>query len=451
MSLKDLLAKMLAKGFATKSEQAEVATAVEGADDATKAELATEIAEVAQLPEEAETEIDEETLKALVTGKLSEVVKNAETEMAKKIETMSNDMVSKFMAGVKSNRKTATATPVAKGKFEESKSFFKSLFQNDMASLKAAGYLDTATAGTAGYLVPPAEFIAEVYRIAETEYGVARREMRYIPKSGAGDTITVPALGTSVSSFWTGQGVAKTSTEPSFNLPTITLKKLAAIVPWTDEFEEDMGVNAVQLLATLFAESLAKMEDEAFFKGDGSAGYGSFTGILNNTSVNEVALTSASIEDITAEKLLDMQDETPAGALQGAKYYMHRSVLSIVRKLRENNDGTGAFIYQAPGAGQPATLWNVPVEIVEAMPAVSDDAAETAFVIFGNLKNTCIISDKGNIALKVFDSGVVRNVGNNADLNLITQDMKALRVVRRVGFTVALPAGITVLKTGASS
>lgn len=447
MNLKDLLAKLLAKGFATKSEQAEVATAVEGADDATKAELATEIAEVAKLPEESEDNLDEEALKALVTGRVNEIAKSA-TEKA--FEKMSDELVSKFMAGVKENRKTAVATPVAKGKFEESKSFFKSLFQNDMTSLKAAGYLDTATPGTAGYLVPPAEFIAEVYRIAETEYGVARREMRYIPKSGAGDTITVPALGTSVSSFWTGQGVAKTSTEPSFNLPTVTLKKLAAIVPWTDEFEEDMGVNAIQLLATLFAESLAKMEDEAFFKGDGTSTYGGFTGILNNTSTNDVVLASASIEDLTAEKLLDMQDETPAGALQGAKYYMHRSVLSIVRKLRTNS-GTGDFIYQAPGAGQPATIWNYPVEIVEAMPSVSDDDADTAFVIFGNLKNTCIISDKGNIALKVFDSGVVRNVGNSTDLNLITQDMKALRVVRRVGFTVALPNGITVLKTGASS
>lgn len=447
MNLKDLLAKLLAKGFATKSEQAEVATAVEGADDATKAELATEIAEVAKLPEESEDNLDEEALKALVTGRVNEIAKSA-TEKA--FEKMSDELVSKFMAGVKENRKTAVATPVAKGKFEESKSFFKSLFQNDMASLKASGYLDTATPGTAGYLVPPAEFIAEVYRIAETEYGVARREMRYIPKSGAGDTITVPALGTSVSSFWTGQGSTKTSTEPSFNLPTVTLKKLAAIVPWTDEFEEDMGVNAIQLLATLFAESLAKMEDEAFFKGDGTSTYGGFTGILNTATTNDVTLASASIEDLTAEKLLDMQDETPAGALQGAKYYMHRSVLSIVRKLRTNN-GTGDFIYQAPGAGQPATIWNYPVEIVEAMPSVSDDDADTAFVIFGNLKNTCIISDKGNIALKVFDSGVVRNVGNSADLNLITQDMKALRVVRRVGFTVALPKGITVLKTGASS
>lgn len=447
MNLKDLLTSLLTKGFATKSEQAEVATAVEDADDATKAELATEIAEVAKLPEESEDNLDEEALKALVTGRVNEIAKSA-TEKA--FEKMSDELVSKFMAGVKENRKTAVATPVVKGKFEESKSFFKSLFQGDMSSLKAAGYLDTATPGTAGYLVPPAEFIAEVYRIAETEYGVARREMRYIPKSGAGDTITVPALGTSVSSFWTGQGVAKTSTEPSFNLPTVTLKKLAAIVPWTDEFEEDMGVNAIQLLATLFAESLAKMEDEAFFKGDGTSTYGGFTGILNTVATNDVTLASASIEDLTAEKLLDMQDETPAGALQGAKYYMHRSVLSIVRKLRTNN-GTGDFIYQAPGAGQPATIWNYPVEIVEAMPSVSDDDADTAFIIFGNLKNTCIISDKGNIALKVFDSGVVRNVGNSADLNLITQDMKALRVVRRVGFTVALPKGITVLKTGASS
>lgn len=447
MKLKDLLTSLLAKGYANKSEQAEVETAIASATDAEKAELEADIAEVQKLPEEAD-ELDEETLKALVSGKVDEIAKGAKDAMEKKLESLSDDIVKNFMKGVSAKRKTAVSTPVNKGKFEESKDFFKSLFQGDMAHLKAAGYLDTATDATAGHLVPPAEFIAEVYRIAETEYGVSRREMRYIPKSGAGDSLVVPALGTSVSSFWTGQGVAKTSTEPSFDLPTVTLKKLAAIVPWTDEFEADMGVNAIQLLATLFAESLAKMEDQAFFNGDGTGTYGGFTGILNNTDVNEVVLASASIEDLTAEKLLDMQDETPAGALAGAKYYMHRSVLSVVRKLKTTY---GEFIYQNPGMGQPATLWNVPVEIVEAMPSVSDDDSEKAFVIFGNLKNTCIISDKGSIALKVFDSGTVRNVGNSADLNLITQDMKALRVVRRVGFTIAMPKGITVLKTGASS
>ncbi len=447
MNLKDLLTSLLAKGFATKSEQAEVETAIAGADDAEKAELEAEIAEVQNLPEEADESIDEENLQALVSGRVSEIAKDA---VAKQLENLSDEIVKGFMKGVSAKRKFATATPVAKGKFEESKDFFKSLFQGDMAHLKASGYLDTATDGTAGHLVPPAEFIAEVYRIAENQYGVARREMRYIPKNGAGNEITIPALGTSVSSFWTGEGSAKTSTEPSFNLPTITLKKLAAIVPWTDEFEADMGVNAIQLLAELFAESLAKMEDLAFFNGDGTGTYGSFTGILNNTDVNEVVTTSGSIFDLTAEDLLDMQDETPAGALAGAKYYMHRSVLSVIRKLRTNS-GAGDFIYQNPGAGQPATIWNVPVEIVEAMPAVSDDDTDKAFIIFGNLKNTCVISDKGSIALKVFDAGTVRNVGNSADLNLITQDMKALRVVRRVGFTIAMPKGITVLKTGATS
>lgn len=448
MNLKDLLASLTAKGFATKSEQGEVETAVAGATDAEKAELATEIADVQALPEEEVDGVDDEALKALVSGKFSEIAKSAESLMAKQIEKMSDDMVSKFMKGVSANRKVAVSTPAVKGKFEESKDFFKSLFQGDMAHMKAAGYLDTGTDATAGHLVPPAEFIAEVYRIAENQYGIARREMRYIPKSGAGNEMTVPALGTSVSSFWTGEGVAKTSTEPTFNLPTLTLKKLAAIVPWTDEFEADMGVNAIQLLAELFAESLAKMEDQAFFNGDGSGTYGSFTGILNNTSVNEVVTTSGSIFDLTADDLLDMQDETPAGALSGAKYYMHRSVLSVVRKLKTTY---GEYIYQNPGAGQPATIWNVPVEIVEAMPAVSADDTDKGFVIFGNLKNTCIISDKGTIALKVFDAGTVRNVGNSADLNLITQDMKALRVVRRVGFTVAMPTGITVLKTGATS
>ena len=437
--LKEFLAKLLEKGFATAEEKAIVKELVDALQDEEKTAVADEVAEVEALSEKSDDEaLDEETVKGLVSGEIQKSVKD-------QLEKMSNELVAKFLKGVKENRSKAVTKTVAKEKFSESKDFFSKLFSGQNEVLKASGYLDTATAGTAGYLVPPAEFIAEVYRIADTGYGVARANMRYIPKNGAGNQITIPALGTSVSAFWTAQAGVKTSTEPSFNLPTITLQKLAAIVPWTDEFAEDVGVNVVQLLAELFAESLAIQEDLAFFTGDGSGAFGGFTGILNNGSVNSVAITSASIQDLTADDLLDMQDQTPAGALNGASYFMHRSILSIVRKLKDDNNN---YIYQNPGAGQPSTVWNYPVIIAEALPAVGDDAEDTPFIIFGNLKNTCIISDKGTLAVKLFDSGSVRNVGDTTDLNLLTQDMTAMRVVRRVGFVIAMPTGITVLSTG---
>lgn len=450
MNIKELIASLLAKGFATVAEKAYVQSLVKELSDDEAEEVAEDVDAVDALDEEApatdededeDEEIDEEAVKALVSGT---VAKEAQDAVAKAMEKASNDLVGKFMKGVKKARKTVTTASKARGQFSESREFFKALFMGDSASLKASGYLDTGTDATAGYLVPPAEFIAEVYRVADLGYGIARKDMRYIPKTGAGNQITVPALGSTVNVFWTDEGAAKTSTEPSFNLPTITLKKLAAIVPWTDEFGDDIGVNVVQLLAELFAEALAKQEDIAFFIGDGTGSFGGFTGVLNNGSVNTTTMSGTTFASMDADDLLDMQDDTPAGGLNGGKYYMHRSILSVVRKLKDNE---GNYIYQSPGAGQPATVWNYPVEIVEAMPAIGDSASDTPFVLFGNLSQTCIISDKGTLAMKIFDSGVVQNVGNTNDLNLITQDMQAMRVVRRVGFVVALPSAVTVLKT----
>jgi len=457
--LKKLLKTLLAKGFATEAEKAQVVALAKDLEADEAETVADDVEAVADLPEEEDEAtdddedeeeaegLDQEGIKALIMGSVQKEAKAAATAA---VEKAADEIVAKFMAGAKKGRKTATRSQkAAVGKFEETKSFFKMLFNGDNASLKAAGYLDTGTPGTAGYLVPPAEFIAEVYRIAESGqgYGVARREFRYIPKRGPGNEFQIPALNSSVTATWTGEGETKTSTEPSFDLPTLTLKKLAAIVPWTDEFEEDMGIDAIGLLATLFAEELNKKEDAAFFVGDGTLGFGGFTGILNNGAVNSVVAVSASFLNLKADDLLNMIDGTPAGALNGAKFYMHRSILSVIRKLK-TTDGT--YIYQNPGAGQPATIWNYPVEIVEAMPSVSDTDVDTPFVIFGNLRSAAIISDKGTLALKVFDAGIVPNVGATGTLNLIAQDMKALRVVRRTAYVLALPTAVTVLKTAAS-
>jgi len=73
---------------------------------------------------------------------------------------------------------------------------------------------------------------------------------------------------------------------------------------------------------------VSKEEDAQFFDGSGSP----WTGILRNASVNLQDMTAGDhVADLTADDLLDMIDKTPAGALPGAKFYMHRSILSVIR------------------------------------------------------------------------------------------------------------------------
>jgi HK97 family phage major capsid protein len=393
--------------------------------------------------------MDVDALKKLVNKQVEDAL------LGKRIDAISNELVSKFQAGVEEARAKAIDN---KGKeVDHSKNnnttrdFLKAILADDKARAKA---ITTETGGTApddsnaGVLIP-VELRAEILRIAETQYGLARRDMWYLPFSGPGNSRPIPVLGTSVSVYWTLEKGKKTSTQPKFTTVTQTLKKLAAIVPFTDEVLEDSAINLTALVAELIAEAIVKEEDLQFFAGTGVP----WTGLLNNGSLLSVTL-AAGAASMDADDLLDMIDAIPTSALTGAKFYMNRTALSVIRKLRENGT-TGAYIYQNPGQGLPATIWNYPVEISDAFPAVGDVLAGEAFVLFGNLKKTCVFGDKQQIRIKMLDQATITDTDdesdNNGDLNLAEQDMTALRFVERVGYVCGLPGSLVKLIAGQES
>jgi HK97 family phage major capsid protein len=380
---------------------------------------------------EEDEEMDEKSLEALLTEKLE-----------KKVDEIANRIANKFVNGVAASRKRAIDTGVSQAseKDEKVRGFMKALFTNDHSSLKDISGLSS---GAGGYLIPP-ELVAEVIRIAEKQYGLARRDFRYLPFTGPGNSRTIPALASGVSVYWTNEAAAKTSTGATFSLVTQTLKKLAAIVPMTEEIIEDSSINLTALVAELFAEAVSKEEDLQFFNGTGSP----WTGILNNGSVNVVRIDTTDPTDVVADDLLDMIDATPTGALAGSKFYMSRSVYSVIRKLKE--DGSGAYIVSPPTADGPASIWGYPIEVSDAFPATSVTGTSKPFVLFGNLGVCAIFGDKQQLRVKMLDQATVRNTADDADLNLAQQDMVAVRIVERVGYVLALPTGVTVLKTSAS-
>ena len=385
--------------------------------------------------------LDQKQLEELLSGKAGEI-------LAKKVDEMAEMLVGKFTAGVDEQRKKiAEGKKIGKNKEadEKTRNFLKCLLSGDIHGAKA---LTTSTSGAspddaqAGLLIPE-ELLAEVLRIKETQYGLARREMRYLPFSGPGNERTIPTLGSSVKVFWTGEGVKKTSTQPGFEVVKQTLKKLAAIVPMTEEILEDSAINLTSLVAELFAEAVAKEEDLQFFAGVGTP----WTGVLNNGNVNIVYQAVGGVNNLTADDLLNMQDQCPTGALAGAKYYMNRTVLSVVRKLKDLN---GNYIYQNPGQGMPATIWNFPVEMSDAFPLAADVVDGSPYILFGNLKMSCVFGDKQQIRTKLLDQATITDTDDQTSINLAEQDMIALRVMERVGYVLALPKALVVLDSGES-
>jgi HK97 family phage major capsid protein len=296
------------------------------------------------------------------------------------------------------------------------------------------------------------ELNAEISHLV-TEYGVARREFTVVPltkHSYAKNTLAVDVVVN-----WAGEASSLGSTQIVLGQGSFELRKLYAIVTLTRELIEDGEIDLFAFIGTRVAEGFARKEDEAFFMGEGSGdtANGEYEGIVN-VAANEVtipvrgSLDGESIQHLTADDLLNMQDASPQWVARNGKYYMHRSIRNLVRKLK---DADGNPIYQSPSENGPATIWGRPVVEVEAMPSTADDDADTAFVLYADLKMSSILGFKGGTIADMFDAGVVRNVAGNGDINLITTDRKAVRWIERVGALQVFPAAATVLKTGGGS
>lgn len=439
--------ELLAKGYATAAEKDELLTMFKGMDENEQEVAQPKVDEVNDLPEE---EKSEEEVSAEIEKGLKKLLKSATDEMK---DEMRSYLKGQFEA---MDKKSGIYHPeVQQERKAKNDAFRKFLFaiQSDDAGeiTKVRGVsvkeLTTDDTGSpyGGYTVET-ELAMEIHHLI-TEYGVARREFNAIQLSkNAYKSID---LVTDVTVYWVDEGAAIKSTQVVLGQDTLELKKLGAIVTLTSELLQDSEIDLFSFIGDRVAEKFAAAEDAAFFVGDGTSTYGGFTGLVGISGTNTVTLAVAStFSSVTADDLLDMQDATPAAGNARGKYYMNRSIRSVVRKLKDDN---GQYIYSAPNGTDPAMIWDRPIVEVEVMPAKSATAASKVFALYGDLKRACIFGYKGAIAAKRFDAGVVRNVADNADINLITTDREAMRWTERVGYICILPQLVTRIRTGAAS
>lgn len=315
--------------------------------------------------------------------------------------------------------------------------FVKALANKDFAKLKE---MNTGTGSEGGYLVPE-YFANEVVRVAGV-YGVVRRNARLWPMSGK--TEKVPTGG-NVTAYRISESGKITTSQPSLGQVTLTVQQLAAMVPMTNQLLRDANINNIDYIIKLVGEALAKIEDQWGF-----LGLAGTEGIFRNTDVPVLTLGSGKtgFDDVTFDDLLDLVSLVASGALAGAKFYMHRTVFNALRKIKAAT--TGTYIFQEPGGGQPPTIWNYPVEIVDVMPGMADTAAATKFMAFGNL-NYMLLGDRGDYEMKISEEATVTDVDGTTPINLFEQNMSAVRVIERVDIELAeADKAFAVCKTAAS-
>lgn len=442
-----MIRTLIKQGHATLDEKAKVATGIAALKQADQEALADDATEVKDLPETPAGEEEDEASDAAV----EKGIKALFSREGARIEKSIKDEIKSYMEEQKALMATKSGVyhPDVQAKRKEMNVQLRALTSALVAGNDAVLKEMTSDAtGTpfAGYTVDR-ELSAEINHLI-TEYSVARREMNTLQLSLP--SYKANNLATDVTTYWVDEGAVIGSTQAVLGQGTLTMKKLGAIVTLTSELLNDTEIDLVSFLAERVAEGFALAEDLAFFNGDGTASFGSFTGLLRATDVNQVIMattTGNAFTKVTGDDLLDMIDKTPAGALQNAKFYYHRTIKSVIRKLK---DSTGQYIYSPISVAGPATVWGYPEVLVEAMPAKTATALSTSFVLFGDLRKACIFGYKGGIEFARFNAGVVRNVANNADINLITTDREAVRWTERVGYLRIVPLAVTKLTTAAA-
>lgn len=380
-------------------------------------------------------------LKALVTEATTGVVKE---QLESRVKELGLDSIESKFAKIGQVEDISNL----EGK-EKMAKFVKALYNKDnqaLAPFKKAMSEGTTSAG--GFLVPE-EFTAQVYRIIEDFGLIAKLGTRIVMGS---DTKNVPRVSASVSVSYPGENTAGTASQPTLQQVQLLAKTCVGLTAMSNELLADANVSVVDLLAQLFAEAIAGEIDDQGLTGSGSP----FTGILADTGVNVVTMSSTNtgFSNVTLNDLRDLITQVKPWALQGAGYTMHRTIWAVVQKLRTGGTNSGDYfgaatnpvIVGVPQGYPTATagfLWGYPVYLSDKMPALTDTAISTKFVIFGNLKHV-FYGVREELGVSISDSATV---GSD---NLFEKNMSAVRVIARHAIAVGLPSAFAVLKTAAA-
>lgn len=297
-------------------------------------------------------------------------------------------------------------------------------------------------------VVPPAEFITEIERLEE-EYGVAFRDAN-VRRSTRGAGIIYVQGDDDLEIYDTAEGGAKRSTRLSYKQLLLAWRKWAGILPMTDELTEDAAFDLWNDALQRFSRAFAKKADELVFTNVAAGGV-TKNGILHVAGTNVVTVTGTMV-DVTYDNLVDMIYGVPSQSGNSGKFYLNRTMLGVLMKLKDGEDRP--IWMQGIQGGAPSSILGRPYVETEVLPGLTDDDTELPFMVYGNLRYATL-GERTDLQMKMFDAGTVGGV-DDADatthpINLVTQDAQALRAVKRMNAVVRFPEAFSVLKTGATS
>lgn len=341
-----------------------------------------------------------------LTPKVTEAVTK---EVVEKVREEVRDIIKDEMPVVTSTRKKDTREEERQKAVE----YFKALRTGDRERMKALSEGDSGS----GAELAPTYFSNKLQHFAEI-VGLVRQNANRWPMTGK--ELRIPTMG-NVSAYRVDEKGKITASDPSTGTVTLTAKKVAALIPVSNELLEDANVDVVRAIAKVAGEALAKVEDTWAFKGLQSG-----EGIFQTSGVNEVVSSATSIADVSFDDLLDLLSEIHASSAEGARWIMSWKAFN---QLRKKAGSDGHYVYQAPGESNPVTIWNTRVLFSDVMPtAPASNEYALAIANFSDM----YFGDRKQYTLDISKEATITDSDGTTVIDAFAQYMTVLRIVERV-------------------
>lgn len=330
----------------------------------------------------------------------------------------------------------AAAMQRASGTFITAVDIAKKYYQ-DALVVKA---LSEGTNSAGGYLVPQ-NFSAEYIDLLRNRAVLRRAGVRTIPLPNG--NLKMPKGLTGSSSAYVGENATIAASQGTFGQLAFAAKKLATIVPMSNELLLDSSPDAAMIVRDDILASAALAEDVAMLRSDGTGN--SPTGILNQTNAaHKFAATNSTtptVANITADatKAIALLDAANV-PLDGLFWVMAPRVFWYIASLR---DGNGNFAFPGMQNESATTFFGIRVERTNQVP-IALGVGTNESEIYLAAAQQLVIADTKLVEVAV-SSEATYDSGGGTLVSAFANDQTLMRLIARHDFKMRYDKAAVVL------
>ena len=325
------------------------------------------------------------------------------------------------------------AMAFGRGDTDKAKFFAKRAFNDDLGDeiVKALSASDYSAAGA--MIVP--EYAAEIIELLRSRTVVRAAGARTLPMPNGSITIRKQTVGSTAAYVGESQDIGVT--QPEVGQIDLTSKKLAAIVPISNDLLQfTSGPSADEFVRDDLVMEISIREDRAFLRDDGTQHTPKGMRHWAQNILPSNGTTSALIEEdfkdlINALENADVRLQRPA-------WFMHPSRKNHLRNLRDAN---GNLIYPEIRGPSPV-LYGYPVFVTTSIPANLGGGSNESEIYFADMVD-CLIGEV--MGLEIVVDGSASYVENATLQSAFSRDETLVRAISKHDFALRHRESVAVL------